>query len=198
MAYESLIGNWGDGSQFYDQRKKYMLERVDNAYNDRTINSKIGSSLTENTSKNDSAKLRDDKPKAGQAVSLLRDSNTVSDELVNAIEAVAKQDTPNTKSIFKKPPADAKGLTNVRSILGRSDGTSPNKSTVYDPVLDENGNQVYETVFNGFSQVTTDVAKTTARDVYDFALSATEKANLKSQSVQSLLDKFFEVDTSKY
>lgn len=197
MAYESLIGNWGDGSQFYDQRKKYMLERVDNAYNDRTINSKIGSSLTENTSKNDSAKLRDDKPKAGQAVSLLRDSNTVSDELVNAIEAVAKQDTPNTKSIFKKPPADAKGLTNVRSILGRSDGTSPNIDIVYDDVFDAEGNQVFDQKWDREKGVVSTPQKV-AREVYNFALTAAEKANLKNSSVQSLLDKFFEVDTSKY
>lgn len=197
MAYESLIGNWGDGSQFYDQRKKYMLERVDNAYNDRTINSKIGSSLTENTSKNDSAKLRDDKPKAGQAVSLLRDSNTVSDELVNAIEAVAKQDTPNTKSIFKKPPADAKGLTNVRSILGRSDGTSPNIDIVYDDVFDAEGNQVFDQKWDREKGVVSTPQKV-AREVYNFALTAAEKTNLKNSSVQSLLDKFFEVDTSKY
>lgn len=195
--YESLIGNWGDGSQFYDQRKKYMLERVDNAYNDRTINSKIGSSLTENTSKNDSAKLRDDKPKAGQAVSLLRDSNTVSDELVNAIEAVAKQDTPNTKSIFNKPPADAKGLTNVRSILGRSDGTSPNIDIVYDDVFDAEGNQVFDQKWDREKGVVSTPQKV-AREVYNFALSEAEKANLKNSSVQSLLDKFFEVDTSKY
>ena len=197
MAYESLIGNWGDGSQFYDQRKKYMLERVDNAYNDRNISSKIGSSLTENTSKNDSAKLRDDKPKAGQAVSLLRDSNTVSDELVNAIEAVAKQDTPNTKSIFNKPPADAKGLTNVRSILGRSDGTSPNIDIVYDDVFDAEGNQVFDQTWDREKGIVSTPQKV-AREVYNFALTAAEKTNLKNSSVQSLLDKFFEVDTSKY
>lgn len=197
MAYESLIGNWGDGSQFYDQRKKYMLERVDNAYNDRNINSKIGSSLTENTSKNDSAKLRDDKPKAGQAVSLLRDSNTVSDELVNAIEAVAKQDTPNTKSIFNRPPADAKGLTNVRSILGRSDGTSPNIDIVYDDVFDAEGNQVFDQTWDREKGIVSTPQKV-AREVYNFALTAAEKTNLKNSSVQSLLDKFFEVDTSKY
>lgn len=197
MAYESLIGNWGDGSQFYDQRKKYMLERVDNAYNDRNISSKIGSSLTENTGRNDSAKLRDDKPKAGQAVSLLRDSNQVSDALISSIEAVAKLDTPNTRSIFNKPPADAKGLTNVRSILGRADGTSPNIDTVYDDVFDADGNQVFDQTYDrekGFIQTPQKVA----RQVYNFALTEGEKTNLKNSSVQSLLDKFFEVDTSKY
>lgn len=194
MAYESLIGNWSDGDQFYDMRKKYMLQRVDDAYNDRNINSKLDSSTTERQIKDDSAKLRDDKPKAGKAVSLMRSSNTVSDELVNSLEAVAKQDTP------KKPfgnHSDAKGLTNVRSILGRSDGVSPNTDTVYDNAVDADGNQLYEMSWSPEKGIIQTPQKI-ARQVYNFALSATEKTNLKSQSVQSLLDKFFEVDTSKY
>lgn len=197
MAYESLIGNWSDGDQFYDMRKKYMLQRVDDAYNERNINSKLDSSTTERQIKDDSAKLRDDKPKAGKAVSLMRSSNTVTDELVNSLEAVAKQDTPNSNSVFYRTPADAKGLTNVRSILGRSDGVSPNTDTVYDNAVDADGNQIYEMSWSPEKGIIQTPQKI-ARQVYNFALSATEKTNLKSQSVQSLLDKFFEVDTSKY
>lgn len=193
MAYESLIGNWSDGNQFYGMRKKYMLQRVDDAYNDRNINSKIDSSTTEYKSKVDLEKLKDDTPKTGKAVSLLRDSSQVSDDLIDAINSVAMTDHTDAvtgagalwNSIGVSHKNDSKGLSSVRSILGRSAGTSPTY-------------QEYDVTEKNLIGGTPENPQTFKQRVYDFSLTAAEKANLKSQSVQSLLDKFFEVDTSKY
>jgi len=193
MAYESLIGSWKDGDEFYDKRKQYMLQRVNDSYNERSLNSKLGLAESERQSTVDGEGLRDDRVKRGSATSLLRDFSTVTNELVTALESVAKTDTSKDieaadRGIMKyvnPASGDSKGLKQIQSILGRFDGTSPTftdkleEVSYYDSEAGEN-------------------SKLENVRTYDFSLTEAEKKRLKAQSTQSLLDKFFEVDTSKY
>lgn len=167
MAYESLISGWNDGKDFYDARGKYMLQRVEDSFNERKLSSKAGTSLSERTGRVDGDTLRDDKPKFGEAVSLLSDSSKVTDAMIAAMDALAK--TEKKAGFFGKQPGETAGLTGLRTVLGRADGTSPNSKT------NEYGFQTY-----------------------DYSLSKDEIAKLKSSTSSSLLDTFFKVDTSKY
>lgn len=159
MSYGLDEGGWTD-DEYYDHRRKYMLGRVDEAFNKRSIESRMGSAETQIAGRKDGDSLRDDKPKIGKSMSLLRDINPVTDEdAVRVFEKIAA--TVNTAA-----------LASAQSILDRP----------VMPLLKTGVLQPLDGRKPNFSPT----------------LSDAEKEKLKVTNKKTLLDKLFDVDTSKY
>lgn len=166
---------WNTEKQFYDQRGKYMIDRVNEAYEGRRLDKGVGTATAEKSARDEFTTLRDDAVKRGKAVSLLAQAvGSVTDSDLDMIEAQAKQDSIYTPS--------NSALNAARSVLGRAAGTSPTPVTEYTQSFDYELGKTVETPFTN----------------YNYSLTQAEKDKLKSQDRRTLLDKFFGVNTTKY
>ena len=188
MCMNALVASGWTESSYYDKRKDYMLKSVDDSYHERSLGSKMASADDQNDRSNDGEKLRDDRPKRGEAVTLdrLADLRAVTDADLAMIESQALLDpadvTRGVNNKFKeKYPTGSSSLAGARSVLGRAPGQTPNVTYTERLETDEWG-----------------VENKVTEEVKDFHLSAEERQRLKGMDRRALLDKFYGTDTSKF
>ena len=183
-AQRNIVDNGWTEADYYDHRKKYMLDRVEEASNDRTLSKKMGSSSDEFKMKQDASTLRDDRPKRGQAVTLLRTSDELTDSDIATIgqQALLGQVDKSEKVYKDKYFGNvASSLQGANAALGRSNTTAPNVTKSQTPYTNELGITSYQTT-----------------ETPDWNISDAEKASMKQAGRKSVLDRFYGVDTSKY
>lgn len=208
-------------SDFYDKRKGYMLDRVTDAYDDRSYESKRGSASGQREATLDGRSLTGTSIKAGKTVDFdRRDSNKVSDADLTMIEQQLMLDSNTKAKNYKSKYPDGRNpaMENARSAVGRKKGETPN-STSAEVLVANDENTPPEDGGFGFPGISQKLAaKNPANSVYynskgehapegqhyetqaqpDWHLSEAEKAKLRAMSRQELLDKFYGTDTSKY